>query len=94
MVQPLINGRLFANAHNIFLIEPPNNLFVGFNAAVIGEPLGPNSPPARSATSLRCAALRPGDLCRRHRPLESGAYAAVPNPATPQRVAESVALRS
>lgn len=40
MAQPPINAQFFPKAYNILLIEPPNNLFVGFNATVVVEPLG------------------------------------------------------
>lgn len=40
MPQGPINARFFPKAYNILLIEPPNNLFVGFNATVVVEPLG------------------------------------------------------
>jgi hypothetical protein len=35
-----LRPRSFPKPDRILLIEPPNNLFVGFNATVVVEPLG------------------------------------------------------
>lgn len=40
MTQRPGSTRFFQRAYNVLLIEPPNNLFVGFNATVVVEPLG------------------------------------------------------
>ncbi|MBF8299370.1 MAG: cobalamin B12-binding domain protein [Dehalococcoidia bacterium] len=40
MASRQVNIRFFPKPYNILLIEPPNNLFVGFNATVVVEPLG------------------------------------------------------
>lgn len=40
MVRSRNGAKTYSRVHNVLLIEPPNNLFVGFNATVVVEPLG------------------------------------------------------
>ncbi len=40
MIDLQLRGKLYPKTFNVLLIEPPNNLCVGFNATVVVEPLG------------------------------------------------------